>query len=618
VKCPGDDRAPSIGDASVQDAPGVQRGGERDDMKTRMMGSVLPGAALAWALSGNLAAAPVDACSPALSDTHVARGFEVQTVCDARAETLKRLAAALTRSAASTGLSSAQRTTLATAVNEMLRAAQAQSAHPERSASARFDNVAPLIEALAARFATHPDMDPIAEARQWGERYRALLRGTSITRSPDPRELEIDDALERIDLNGAASLLSAQLAEKQASGTMHATRLYEAAVIELLRFAPQTALKYLQLAFVLQPDDTDIATAYGDTLHALQQDDMAETVYRALLAREHSLAEDDATQWQPQIARTFDKLGQVYIALKEPEPAEGAYLHALEAYWSLAQSDPETYGPAVAATFDNLGILYRDAHRLKDAADAYGEAVKLDLALAAHDPDTYRPDAAKTLNDLGILYDATQRTSDAEKAYRQALEIQRELVRENPAAYRPALARTLNNLGNLYSGMQRLPAAERAYREALTIRQQLARETPARYRPDLARTLSNLGVLYRIEQRPQQAQQAYLDALQIYQSLAREDPVAYQPDEARTLNNLGVLFSRTNRPREAEDAYRHALGLYRGLARVDPVSYRQDEARTLDNLSRLYSQTQRPHAAQRTKREATRLQDAAGAQSQDQ
>jgi tetratricopeptide (TPR) repeat protein len=580
---------------------------------------ILSGVARAVAIAvamfhgGCLAADAASSCSQALSEVDVKDGLKVQADCGFPVGTLKRMATEVNRVVKDAGLSGAQMVSLARAANVILGAVNAQSGSIERGAGISVANIEPLIERLAEQIRARPDADPVAEARRWAVRYEDLLRRSAIARSSDPLELRIHQVLERFDLDGASPLLTRLLAENQGTAQVFAARCYEAGEIELLRFMPQNALPYLEKAYALQPEDTDIATAFADTLLEQREFERAETVYRSLLSRYHVLAQEKPGGYQPQIARTLDKLGKVYVGLQRPREAEAAYLRALEIHWVLARQSPVAYGPAVADNLDSLGVLYRDTQRLKDAADAYGEELDIDRALASRDPATYTPDVATTLNDLGILYGATQRMSDALQAYQEALDIQRALASGNPAAYRPALSGTLNNLGNLYSAMQQPHEAEHAYTQALAIRRQLARESPAIYRADVARTLTNLGALYRATQRPKEAQQAYQDALQIYQALALEDPTAYQPDEARTLNNQGVLFSHSGQPREAEDAYRHALELYRTLARDNPVAYRQDEARTLGNLSTLFSQSQRPREAEQARREAEGLLDATGA-----
>jgi tetratricopeptide (TPR) repeat protein len=547
-------------------------------------------------------AAPALACTPQLSERDVEHGFTLRTDCGLSASTVKHFIAQTDRAAHNAHLSSDRRAALAKAANIMLSAVHVGA----------FENIAPLVVVLAAHAKEHPDADFVGVARQWAVRYGQLISETSITRTSDPTELEVDNAIERVDLERAAKVLAAQLTEPRIPNELMAARSREAAIVAWLRFDPQQALAYAKAAFTLQPDDIDIAATYAELLDDAHVVDMALPIYEKLLVRYEQLAHDKPEVWQPRIAQVLSRLGRLYAVMRSPQDAEMAYMHALGIYWGLARVDPVTYGPAVEEIFDELGTLYRDTQRTDDAVQVYGEALKLDRALAQRDAAQYEPDVATTLNDLGILYDMTHHMDDAERAYKEALTIQRTLVSENPAAYSPALARTLNNLGNLYSDMGHLAEAQQAYREALVIRRRLAHESPVLHGPEMARTLSNLGVLYRIEGRPVMAGRAYREALHTYESLARQNPLAYRPDEARTFNNLGVLLSTTHRPHEAEDAYRRAIALYDTLSKGEAAtsSYRRDQARTLDNLARLYNDMGRPREAEATKREASRLLDA--------
>jgi tetratricopeptide (TPR) repeat protein len=546
--------------------------------------------------------APAPACTPELSERDVEHGFTMRVDCGLSTMAVRHFIELTNHAAQHSRLPDNRRAALANAANIMLSAVHLHA----------FENVAPLVAALAAGAKERPDTDFVAIARQWATRYGRLLSETSITRTSDPTEIEVDNAIERVDLDSASKLLAMQLTEPRMPDALMAARSREAALVAWLRFDPQQALAYAKAAFTLQPKDIDITATYAELLDDEHAFERALPLYERLLLRYQSLAHDKPDVWRPRIAQVLNKLGHLYAALQLPQEAEMSYMHALGIYWGLARVNPTAYGPAVEATFDDLGMLYRDTQRLDDAVQAYGEALKLDRALAQRDAAQYEPEVATTLNDLGILYDMTHHMAEAERAYGEALTIQRALVGENPAAYRPALARTLNNLGNLYSGMARLDDAEHAYREALDIRRRLARESPVFDAPDMARTLSNLGVLYRIEGRPLKARRAYREALRTYESLARLNLLGYRPDEARTLNNLGVLLSTTHRPHEAEDAYRRAIALYDTLSKAEPASsaYRRDQARTLDNLARLYSDMGRPRKAEATKREAARLLNA--------
>jgi tetratricopeptide (TPR) repeat protein len=565
------------------------------------MSIVLPGHVCA-----SSEAQAVAACSPAYSERDVINGLVIRTDCGLPASVVQRLVAEPNRAVRRVKLTSNQRAAFARAANAMFAAMRSNA----------FENAAPLIAALAASVQKRPDADFFAIAQQWSTRYQRLLRDTSVTRTSDPIELDVDRAIGLLDLQSAANLLEVQLREADIPAELTAARHREAAIVEWLRFAPQRAIAHARAAYALRPNDVEFAETYADMLVELHQFPQAEPLYELLLTRYEALARERPDVWHARMARVFVKLGGLFAALRRRSDAEMAYLRALSVFWGLARSDPPAYAPAVAATFVDLGMLYRDDARLGDAVDVYREALTLQRALAERDRRTYETDLATTLNDLGVLYQALRRNDEAGSAYVDALAIQRRLVADNPAAYRPVLAKTLNNLGNLYSDMGKRPDAYLAYREALQIRRQLAGESIALSGADLARTLTNLGALYRVEGRSKEAQRAYVEALHIFHTLGsgKPNPADYRPDEARTLNNLGVLYSRTNRLREAENAYRRSVALYDLLLKEDPTTHLRDYALVLDNLAQLYGQTGRAREADAAKRKAAKMNEAANAQ----
>ncbi|MGN6666718.1 MAG: tetratricopeptide repeat protein [Trinickia sp.] len=563
-------------------------------MSNRRAHRWLAGLAITQALTA-VAASPLPqpGCAPALSVTDVERQFRFERDCDIEPAELQRFTADAGRTARRAHLPSSQRVAFAKAADLMFDTATAE----------RFGAMTPIVLTLAAQSVGEDDLDFVALAQNWNDRYALLRLRTRMLRTDDPLEVDVATAVAALNLDGAAKLLAAELAEPGAPNELIAERSFEAGIVEWLRFSPKRALTFMRAAHVLQPDDLVIAGLYGDVLmeaHLLEQ---AQPIFESLVLRYQILAHDKPERWQPLFARALAKLGRLYSALALPSDAEMADLHALSMYWSLAREQPERFGPAVADLLEALGELYRDADRTDDAIDAYGEVLKLQRALAQHDAQAYAPRLATTLNDLGVLYATVHRAREARSAYAEALAVQRTLVQENALAYRPGLARTLNNLGNLYSEGGQYAEAHQAYDEALAIRRRLARESPAHDAPDVARTLTNLGVLYRREGHSLLAEHAYREALRTLAPFER----ATGADRARTFNNLGVLLSKTRRRAEAEDAYRRSIALYDALAKKDPAAYRGDYARVLGNLAKLYGEMGRKREAKVASQTAAKL-----------
>ena len=114
----------------------------------------------------------------------------------------------------------------------------------------------------------------------------------------------------------------------------------------------------------------------------------------------------------------------------------------LRQWRTRATQNPAAYRPSLARTLNKLGDLYDDDDRLIDAEAAHKEAAAIRRELAAQDP-AYRPDLGETLAHLGGVYgDASPpRFAEAEAAFKEAAVIRRELAAQDPA-YRPDLAET--------------------------------------------------------------------------------------------------------------------------------------------------------------------------------
>ncbi len=563
-------------------------------MSNRRAHRWLTGLAMAQALNAAAASPlPQPICVPALSVTDIERQFRFERDCGIEPAELQRFTADAGRTARRAHLPGSQRVAFAKAADLMFETASAN----------QFAAMTPIVLALAAQSVGEADVDFVALAHSWNDRYALLRLRTRVLRTDDPLEPEVEAAVAALDLDGAAKLLAAELAEPGAPGDLIAARSFEAGLVEWLRFSPKRALTLVRAAHIFAPDDVVIAGVYGDLLFESRLFEQAQPIYESLVLRYQLLAHDKPDRWRAQFARALAKLGRLYSALALPADAEMADLHALGIYWNLAREEPERFGPAVAELLAALGALYRDAQREDDAIDAYVEALKLERALAQHDAHAYAPDLATTLNDLGVLYATVHRAGEARSAYAEALGLQRTLVQENALAYRPALARTLNNLGNLYSEGGQFSQAQQAYDEALAIRRRLAYESPAHDAPDVARTLTNLGVLYRREGRSLLAEHAYREALRTLAPFER----ATGADRARAFNNLGVLLSKMRRRPEAENAYRRSIALYDALTKQDAATYRGDYARVLGNLAKLYGEMGRKREAKAVLQTAARL-----------
>ena len=74
-----------------------------------------------------------------------------------------------------------------------------------------------------------PGMDLVAEAQQWKVRYEELLSKSQLVEGADPRDKQVSEALDRLDLDGAAKLLQQMLKEQETTEKVFAERYFRAA-----------------------------------------------------------------------------------------------------------------------------------------------------------------------------------------------------------------------------------------------------------------------------------------------------------------------------------------------------------------------------------------------------
>ena len=72
--------------------------------------------------------------------------------------------------------------------------------------------------------------------------------------------------------------------------------------------------------------------------------------------------------------------------------AEEYYLKALGIYKRLAAAQPSVYEPDLATTYNDLGDFYDEAERQKEAEECYLQALRIYKRLAAAQPSVYEPE----------------------------------------------------------------------------------------------------------------------------------------------------------------------------------------------------------------------------------
>ncbi|MHB8919760.1 MAG: tetratricopeptide repeat protein [Halothiobacillus sp.] len=283
------------------------------------------------------------------------------------------------------------------------------------------------------------------------------------------------------------------------------------------------ALRPLEKAAMLVPNDASIRSNFGNVLRDLGRLSEAEINYKTALTID------------PRYIPAQTNLGALLMEMGRLDEAETCYRTALQ------------LNPAQASAHRDLGNVLRRMGRLPEARTCYEAALDIE------------PNSAKTYGDMGIVLQLDGQTEAAIEHYRMALKFDpnsvathndlgvallktgqwaecaahcQAAIRINPRLYQPHI-----NLGNALKEMGHLAEAEASYRNALKIE------------PNFAEAHSSLGSVLQNQSKLAEAEASCRAALKI------------NPHYTEAYINLGNVLKDSGRLDEAEASYRKVLHL---------------------------------------------------------
>jgi len=234
---------------------------------------------------------------------------------------------------------------------------------------------------------------------------------------------------------------------------------------------------------------------------------------------------------EPQLAASFDKLGQLLEQKGDYTASEAQLLKALAI---LEKGKPPDHH-----------AIYRSARRLASLCDSLGqseEAVNFyqkAIAAGTQIDDVPYSDIGTMLNNIALILRKSGRQKAAEPCYLRALEIYEKQLGPDHAD----LASVLNNLAVFYTNERRYTEAEKTHIRALAIREKLDPAPLA----DIAQSQCNLAVVYH-------SRGDYTKAAELYQaSLKTWEQVQEKPskDYDVVVSNYADLLRSIGQVRKA-------------------------------------------------------------------
>ncbi len=213
------------------------------------------------------------------------------------------------------------------------------------------------------------------------------------------------------------------------------------------------ALKALQKAVSLSPQDAELHNNLGNTFADYGDFETAENHYQQAIAlnSNHPFFHANLARLYQQINRLDDAKKQLQRALEINPYYSQVRVELADIYLSLDEFHEAifhyekaiSFNPLNAAFHNKLGTAFRKFGRVKQAVFHYRRATEIS------------PEYAQAYSNLGNLFQKIQRLDEAENCLKKALEL------------RPDVIEIYNDLGNVMIEMGRLEAAQEWVSQAL-------------------------------------------------------------------------------------------------------------------------------------------------------
>ena len=261
--------------------------------------------------------------------------------------------------------------------------------------------------------------------------------------------------------------------------------------------------------------------SFGDVLRQMGKYDLAEKMYRRLLAE---LSPND-----PSLFDLYYSLGLVTGDKGEYDSSLQWFQKTLEIYMRTNPSDYVNIG----RLHNSIGENYRQKGDNDKALKCYKKAIE--LYRQAHDEN--HSDMSSFYNNMAIVYRVEKKYSEALEYYRKSLNIDE----KNLPFDHPSIAATYSNIGNVHCNLGQYDVAIEHYELSLKI---LLKSLPPRH-PDIATSYGNIGLVHETKKEWKQALIYYQKAATIYHhSLPAKHPdvIQIEKDIKRVPSKLKLMF----------------------------------------------------------------------------
>ena len=337
------------------------------------------------------------------------------------------------------------------------------------------------------------------------------------------------------------------------------------------------------------------------------------------ISRKLSAKDPSRTEWQQNLAISYQQIGNVFAAEGNLTKAFDAYQESNKILQGLVDRDKGNalWQRDLSLTLEKVGDVQSRQGKLGEAFQTYQRAYEIRRSFSEKDPkDTqWRRDLAMSYAKLGGVLMRQGKLNEAYQAFRNSHDIVESLAKLDPTnqSWQSDLSTTFLRIGAVLTRQGKLGEAFQAYQNCHTIRKSLVERDSANsiWQNDLSISFSKVGDILETQGKHEEALAAYDNSLRIKRILMEQNPsnATLQSGLCINLEKVGDVLMAQGKVEEALRTYEESLAIRKSLADKDPSNavWKRGLCSSLEKTGNALMQLGKVDEAQKAYQEALQI-----------
>ena len=354
--------------------------------------------------------------------------------------------------------------------------------------------------------------------------------------------------------------------------------------------------------------------AAGQLPEARRSFEQAVDLSRRLTAEKRS-----ETEWQHNLATSYQQMGNVLAAEGNLTKASEAYEDSRKILQNLIEQNPANslWQGDLAGALEKIGDVQSRQGKLAEALETHRKARAIRQAFSEKEPEEnhWRRDLAISDAKVGGVLMRQRKLNEAYQAFKSSHELFDALTKldANNLTWQSDLSTTFLRIGDVLTRQGKLSEAFQAYQQCYTIRKSLVERDSANsiWQNDLSIGISKIGDVLEAQGKHEEAVKAYYDSLEIKKLLANQNPsnATLQSGISISLEKVGDVLMAENKVAQALGVYQQTLDIRRTLAEKDPsnAGWKRGLSSSLEKMGDALTKIESKDEAQKAYSEALQI-----------